>query len=147
MKTGFGIVESKDTTADMIDLLDRFMKSSIKIAIEYSKRAHRDNLSSLDTIYALQYNARMFSSLYTHPLSDEDGSEEDGSEEDGSEEDGSEEDCNEEDCCEEFTRADDGTEFVNLVNSCHDTWDSWVPESDVEIILKRAVNQAMSSNC
>ena len=39
-----------------------------------------------------------------------------------------------------FTRADDGSEFVNLVNRCHDTWDTWIPETPIEESLKRSVD-------
>ena len=143
MKTGFEnlITDAPDDTLNELSyLLDKFMKSSIKIAIKYAHCAQRDTITGIDTIYALKYNARMFST--NHCVYDDNNEDDDDNNEDDDDNNEDEDDNDEMHVDYEhlFTRADDGSEFVNLVNRCHDTWDTWIPETPIEESLKRSVD-------
>ena len=140
IKTGFSpLVEStQEIDLDKINrMLVLFSEKSIILGSHYAKSAGRDNLSGMDTIYALQYFSHEFMHIETLEedlnalnLNDED--------EEQSE---SEEEYLESD--DIFTRVPDTTsdEICKKMNKYHDEWNTWEPTDIIEIILKRNIDK------
>ena len=158
IKTGNNLVQSNEIDPEILKTTEGLMFTLIEKAVltaaKYAKTAGRDNVSSTDMVYALQFEAHEFMKHEdleqrieeNKPMSEEDQSE---NEEDQSEneEDQSE---NEEDQSEneEFTRAPDTDPFCEKINQYHDNWDSWTPTERVEITLKNAVDKVLNNfNC
>ena len=137
MQTGFGdggnaMVDQYIET--MTNILVPVLEKSTLLAVEYSKACGRDTLLPEDMEYAMKYCAMykvgedigsIFPDLY-----DEVGEEDE------------EEDMPTvvpEDCppFERYTGAD--PVFLQM-NEAYDRWDSWVPQSPTEEMLKNAIN-------
>jgi hypothetical protein len=115
-----------------IDIMKPVFESSVYLAARYCKACGRDTVTAEDMQYGMKYAARNVLGKYTESFFPEVYDDEDDSDEEDSEEDEGPE--------EPFTRYE-GTEpdFLEM-NECYDTWDSWVPESPAEILLKNAID-------
>ena len=133
MQTGLG--DGGDAMAQqymqsMIDIMTPVLEKSMLVACEYCKACGREVLTAQDVEYATKYCA--MNSVGVHigsilPDVDMDGDDDSIEEVD-------------DDDCPPFTRysGDDPT-FVS-VNEAYDRWDSWIPQSPVEEMLKNAIN-------
>jgi histone H3/H4 len=118
------------------DLLAPVMESAMILASHYAKACGRDTVTGKDVAYGLMYavrnvTGRQVGSLFPEVYDESDSDEEELEEVDEDE--------------EPFTRYEGSEElFVNM-NRCADTWDSWVPESPIERMLKSAADKANDS--
>lgn len=119
------------------DLLAPVMESAMILASHYAKACGRDTVTGRDVAYGLMYavrnvTGRQVGSLFPEVYDESDSDEEELEEVDEDE--------------EPFTRYEGSEElFVNM-NRCADTWDSWVPESPIERMLKSAADKANDSD-
>ena len=116
-----------------IQILLPVMESSMVLAAEYSKACNRNFVSSKDLQYAMRYCAinitgRQIGSLFPEIYEDSDS---------GSDDEMELVEENEDD----FKRYEGDNELYNKVNDAYDNWDTWVPQSPVEIMLKDAVDK------
>jgi len=116
-----------------IDILLPVMESAMILAAEYSKACNRTIMTGADLQYALRYCAinitgRQVGSLFPEIYEQE--SDSDDEEIEIIEE-------NEDD----FTRYSGDNELYNKVNDAFDNWDSWIPSSPIEDMLKKAVDK------
>jgi hypothetical protein len=118
-----------------IDIIQPVIESAVILAGEYTKACGRTLLTGEDLQYAMKYSARNVIGKHTGTLFPED--EEDSDEED-TEEDSEEDTVSEED--EPFVRYSGDDKIMNDINQAVDTWDSWVPASPMESMLKDSIN-------
>lgn len=143
MKTGFSNISTQnDEQHDMLEkLLNIFMKNTFQTAVTYSAYSGRDNLSSTDMIYALQYEAITFLKKYDitdknfinnlDNLCAESDTESDTESVSDSE-------------TEEFVEADSTkNKFCEDVNICHHEWDTWNPDTPIEQALKNSIDKVL----
>jgi hypothetical protein len=136
MQTGFGgdgSAMAEQYVKSMIDIMTPVMERSMILAAEYSKACGRDTLLPEDLEYAMKYCAMytvgqtigsLMPEIYDEDLSDD---EEDEEEED-------------DENLPEFVRYSGDDETFNQMNQAYDRWDSWVPQSPIEEMLKNAIN-------
>ena len=136
MQTGFGgdgSAMAEQYVKSMIDIMTPVMERSMILAAEYSKACGRDTLLPEDLEYAMKYCAMytvgqtigsLMPEIYDEELSDDDEDEEEEDDED----------------LPEFVRYSGDDEVFNQMNQAYDRWDSWVPQSPVEEMLKNAIN-------
>jgi len=124
----------KTTEGLMITLIEKAIGSAAK----YAKSANRDNVSSTDMIYALQYEAHEF--MKHEDLEERIKDNLSISEDEDEDED---EEIDQSDTAEVFTRAPDTDPICKQMNEYHDNWNSWVPKERTEIILKNAVDKVL----
>lgn len=134
MQTGFGgdgSAMAEQYMKSMIDIMTPVMERSMILAAEYSKACGRDTLLPEDLEYAMKYCAMytvgetigsLMPEIYDEELSDEDEDEEDDED------------------LPEFVRYSGDDETFTRMNEAYDRWDSWVPQSPVEEMLKNAIN-------
>jgi len=115
------------------ELLQPVIESGMILAGHYTKGCGRNTLTAEDVRYALRYAVRNFVGKHTGTLFPED------SDEDDEDSDSDIECVDEED--EPFTRYTGDDQLLNDVNQANDTWDSWIPESPIEIMLKDSVDK------
>lgn len=136
MRTGFnGSTEdvAERYISTMVDIFLPVLEQSMVIAGHYSKGCERDVLLPEDVEYATKYCAmrKVGQTLgSTMPEIYEGDSDDSGSE--------IEEVPVEE--CPEFVRYSGDDPFLNEVNLAYDMWDTWVPQSPAEEMLKNAVD-------
>lgn len=116
-----------------IQILLPVMESSMVLAAEYSKACNRNFVSSKDLQYAMRYCAinitgRQIGSLFPEIYEDSDSGSDDEME-------------LVEETEDDFKRYEGDNELYNKVNDAYDNWDTWVPQSPVEIMLKDAVDK------
>ena len=135
MKTGFGetsgAYEQSQQDALMGILLPVLERSMI-LAAEYSKACGRDTVLSEDMEYAIKYCVmytvgRDIGSLFPEIYNEESSDEEDIEEVDPDE-------------CPPFVRYSGADPTFRQMNEACDRWDTWVPQSPVEEMLKNAIN-------
>lgn len=148
MRTGFGIgSEIEDpviSNEDLLRLLGVFMENAVANALEYSVGSGRDNLSSMDIVYGLKYEAYSFCKRGTFQdyLAAEE-TESEGSEATDSE--GSEATDSED--AEEFTEAPDNiSDLIKNMNEVHAFWSTWQPDNDIERLLKKSIDDTILKN-
>ena len=116
----------------MIDILMPVMERSMLLAAEYCKACGRDTILSEDMQYAIKYCAMntvgqdigsLFPEIYDEEDEDEDDIEEVAEED-----------------CPPFERYSGHDERFLSMNQAYDRWDSWVPQSPTEQMLKNAIN-------
>ena len=117
-----------------IDILLPVMESAMILAAEYSKACNRTIVTGLDLQYALRYCAINITGRHVGSLFPE-IYEKDSDSEDEEEIETVEENEN------DFTRYSGDNELYNKVNDAFDNWDSWVPSSPIEEMLKNAVDK------
>ena len=135
MKTGFGetsgAYEQSQQDALMGILLPVLERSMI-LAAEYSKACGRDTVLSEDMEYAIKYCVmytvgRDIGSLFPEIYNEESSDEEDIEEVEPDE-------------CPPFVRYSGADPTFRQMNEACDRWDTWVPQSPVEEMLKNAIN-------
>jgi hypothetical protein len=136
MQTGFGGDGSamvEQYVKSMIDIMTPVMERSMILAAEYSKACGRDTLLPEDLEYAMKYCAMytvgqtigsLMPEIYDEELSDDEEEEDEEDDED----------------LPEFVRYSGDDETFIRMNQAYDRWDSWVPQSPVEEMLKNAIN-------
>lgn len=174
MKTGFNIVDDKGFDIDpMIEkkigsILITLLKKASVLGVDYAKSAGRDNLSSMDIIYALQYYAHEFNNEpdledafiqneteYENFINDKDCGSDSGSEagsDSGSDSDSESDSESESDSDESiedfdnddtFTRSESTDEIIQKMNLHHDNWENWNPTDKLDIIMKRSIDKIL----
>jgi hypothetical protein len=146
MKTGFG--EATENDVDQVlykrigSILTYFMTKAIDVGAVYVKAAGRDTLTTTDILYALQYQAQHFTDTLNDDTCLEDTLANFENEMESEEEESEEEESEEEEEEEQFTRAESTGDnpIVSAMNRCHDTWDEWVPQDHIQVLIKRAVD-------
>ena len=145
MKTGFSLIESFKPEENICETLNNllliFSEKSIILGAHYAKCSGRDNLSGMDTVYALQYLAHEFMNMEDlESLLSQKSSVGMDSE---SEEDTDTESCS--DCDEDdvFIRASNDDSLCRKMNEYHDTWSEWNPTDEIEVLLKRNIDKTM----
>lgn len=136
MQTGFnGLTEdvADRYISTMVDIFLPVLEQSVVIAGHYSKGCERDVLLPEDVEYATKFCVMRRVGQVVGSTMPEIYEEDDG---DG---DGEVEEVPEEDC-PEFVRYSGDDPLLNEVNLAYDMWDTWVPQSPAEEMLKNAVN-------
>ena len=135
MKTGFGESSGAYEEAQqnaLIGILLPVLEKSVVLAAEYSKACGRNTILPEDIEYAIKYCAMhtvgenigsVFPEVYEEESSDEEGLEEVDPED-----------------CPPFERYTGHDPIFSKMNQVVDTWDTWVPQSPVEEMLKNAIN-------
>ena len=137
MQTGF--IGNTDDTANeyintMIDILLPVMEQGMLYAGDYAKGCGRDIILPEDVEYAIKYCAMCrvgqivgstMPEIYDESESDSDES--------------SVEDVPPEEC-PEFVRYSGEDALLNQINQARDRWDTWIPQSPAEEMLKNAIN-------
>jgi histone H3/H4 len=116
------------------DIIQPVFESALILAGHYVKMCERNTITSQDVQYALKYSARNLVGKHIGTLFPEDSDSDGDSVSDGSITEVDEED-------EPFVRYSGEDKLMNEVNEAVDTWDSWVPESPVERMLKDSVDK------
>lgn len=151
MKTGFDnlIHEDNDLSPDLKLKINAIMftliEKAIDVGVKYSKSSGRNNLSSTDLLYALQYQAHEFldyPDLTEKCIENEDIIQEIESDEDEYDfETESEEENEENKENEEFCRSNSNDPIVSKMNEYHDSWNDWNPEDEIRRLIKKSINQ------
>ena len=119
------------------DLFLPVLESATVLASHYAKACGRDVVTQQDIQIGLMFAARnvagkQIGSLYPEIYEDEEEEEwETDSEGIVDDSEGN-----------EFTRYTGTEDLMVKMNECFDTWDSWVPETPLEVSLKNAVDKA-----
>jgi len=119
------------------DIIQPVFESSIILAGEYMKACGRSILTGEDVQYALKYSAMNFVGRQIGTLFPENNDDEE--EEDSESE---EEEVDEEE--DPFIRYSGGDKLMNDINQAVDTWNSWIPTSPIEYMLKDSVDKTYS---
>ena len=135
MQTGFG--DAGDRMAEqyidtMTNLLLPVLEQSTLLAAEYSKACGRDTLLPEDMEYAIKYCVMYkvgqdIGSLFPEIYNEESSDEEDIEEVEPGE-------------CPPFVRYSGEDPTFRQMNEARDRWDTWIPQSPVEEMLKNAIN-------
>lgn len=114
-----------------IDIILPVIEASMIYASHYCKATRRSTVTAQDMEYGMKYAAmstvgKHIGSHFPEIYEDESESDEDDVE-------------IVDDSDEQFTRYDGNEELFVKMNESFDTWDSWNPESPVEIMIKNAI--------
>ena len=135
MKTGFGessgAYEESQQEA-LFGILLPVLERSMILAAEYSKACGRDTVLGEDMEYAIKYWGMYTVGQNIGSICPEIYDEESSDEEDIEEVEPSE--------CPSFERYSGDDPTFKQMNEAYDRWDSWVPQSPVEEMLKNAIN-------
>ena len=116
------------------------MKRAIEVGGRYASAAGRDTLSSMDVLYALQYQTHIFieemddnmEQEFDDNLPDDLNSNNDDSEDD------SEDDADD----DMFSRCEYPTDpLIVQMNEYHDNWNTWEPSNEIQKLLKNAIDK------
>jgi len=135
MKTGFGESSGAYEEAQqnaLIDILIPVLEKSMILAAEYSKACGRNTVLGEDMEYAIKYCAMYTVGQNIGSICPEIYDEESSDEEDIEEVDSSE--------CPQFERYTGDEITFKQMNEAYDRWETWVPQSPVEEMLKNAIN-------
>jgi len=120
-----------DIINSAIEIIQPVMESAIILAGQYVKACGRSTLTGEDIRYAMRYSARNLVGKHIGTLFPEESE---------SESDDSEiETVDEED--EPFIRYSGYDKLMNDINQANDTWDSWIPVSPIERMLKDSIDK------
>jgi hypothetical protein len=116
-----------------IQIILPVMESSMVLAAEYSKACNRNFVCAKDLQYAMRYCAinitgRQVGSLFPEIYEDSDS-------------DSDEEMVVVEETEDDFQRYEGDNELYKKVNDAYDNWETWEPQSPIEIMLKDAVDK------
>ena len=114
------------------EIIQPVFESALVLAGHYVKECGRSTITSQDMQYSRQYCARNMVGKHIGTLFPDDEDED----ESGSD---SLEEVDEDE--EPFTRYSGDDALMNDVNQAADSWDSWVPESPIERMLKDSVDK------
>lgn len=135
MKSGFSnVVDNPLPNEDELRrLLELFLEKAIETGIQYANLSGRTNLSSTDVVYALQYQAHNY--IYNLNIEQTEMNNDESSDDDL--------ECESDD--EYFCEAPDEThELAKTMNFIHKTWDTWVPDNDLQLLIKNAVDNTLA---
>jgi hypothetical protein len=112
------------------ELVRPVLEGAMVLAAHYCKKCGRSTVTAKDVEYGLKYAAMNITGRITESMFPEiyDGSESDESVEEVSED------------TEPFTRYEGDDQYCLKANESVDTWDSWIPQTPVEVYLKRAID-------
>jgi histone H3/H4 len=141
-------------------ILTTFMKRAIEVGGRYASAAGRDTLSSMDVLYALQYQTHIFieemddnmeqefddnlpDDLNSNNDDSEDDSEDDADDDSEDDADDDSEDDLEDDADDDmFSRCEDPTDpLIVQMNEYHDNWNTWEPSNEIQKLLKNAIDK------
>lgn len=133
-------------------ILTTFMKRAIEVGGRYATAAGRDTLSSMDVLYALQYQTHIFIEEMDDNMEQEfddnlpndsnSNSNESDSEDDDEDEDEEDESDSEDDDDDMFSRCEDPTDpLIVKMNEYHDNWNTWEPSNEIQKLLKNAIDK------
>jgi hypothetical protein len=114
------------------EIIQPVFESAMVLAGHYVKESGRNTITSQDVQYALKYCARNLVGKHIGTLFPEDS-------DDDSVSDGSITEVDEEES--PFSRYSGDDKLMNEINEAVDTWDEWVPESPIEVMLKDSVDK------
>ena len=138
MKTGFDLSDTCNDVYEnhlkmLIDIVTPVVEKAILLSCEYAKACGRDTVISKDFEYAAKYCAMRtvgqhigsyFPEIYNDDDDDIDVDDLDIIDDDSV----------------EFVRYSGDDPAFKAINDAYDAWDSWVPQSPVEELLKNAIN-------
>lgn len=138
MKTGFDLSDTGNDVYEnhlkmLIDIVTPVVEKAILLSCEYAKACGRDTVISKDFEYAAKYCAMRtvgqhigsyFPEIYNDDDDDIDVDDLDIIDDDSV----------------EFVRYSGDDPAFKAINDAYDAWDSWVPQSPVEELLKNAIN-------
>jgi len=138
MKTGFDLSDTGNDVYEnhlkmLIDIVTPVVEKAILLSCEYAKACGRDAVISKDFEYAAKYCAMRtvgqhigsyFPEIYNDDDDDIDVDDLDIIDDDSV----------------EFVRYSGDDPAFKAINDAYDAWDSWVPQSPVEELLKNAIN-------
>ena len=132
MQTGFGESQmAEEYIKSMTDIMLPVMEQAVLLAGEYCKACGREVILPEDMEYAMKYCAMynvgqrigtMFPEIYENEDDEDDI-----------------EDVPPEDCPSFVQYTGEDTRFIEM-NEAVERWDSWVPQSPIEQMLKNAIN-------
>ena len=114
------------------EIIQPVFESAMVLAGHYVKESGRNTITSQDVQYALKYCARNLVGKHIGTLFPEDS-------DDDSVSDGSITEVDEDES--PFSRYSGDDKLMNEINEAVDTWDEWVPESPIEVMLKDSVDK------
>jgi len=117
-----------------MEILQPVIESGMILAGHYTKGCGRSTLTAEDVRYALRYAVRNMVGKHIGTLFPEDENDEESDSEE------SDIECVDEDE-EPFTRYSGDDQILNDINQANDTWDSWIPESPIESMLKDSIDK------
>ena len=138
MKTGLDLSDTGNDVYEnhlkmLIDIVTPVVEKAILLSCEYAKACGRDAVISKDFEYAAKYCAMRtvgqhigsyFPEIYNDDDDDIDVDDLDIIDDDSV----------------EFVRYSGDDPAFKAINDAYDAWDSWVPQSQVEELLKNAIN-------
>jgi hypothetical protein len=121
-----------------VNIIGHVMEQAVTWGAYYMDKCNRTTLTATDINYGMKYAARnvhQTCNADTTPdiINDIMNEEEEEEDEDEWEE------CEEDD--ESFVRYIGDDEICIAMNACYDSWDSWVPESYAESLLKKSIDK------
>lgn len=137
MRTGISMVQEPPSLSEeylhgVQSILLTLMSECFTFAEMYARSAGRDNISSTDLLYALQYQTHEF--LNTENLEQKiDDVRQMDSDTESSEIDDDSDD-------EDFTRSFSKDKTIVQMNLYHDQWGSWEPQDPMARLLKDAID-------
>lgn len=155
MNTGF-----KSTTTNEYDeilmkrvqaIMSMFLEKAIILGARYMQAANRTTLTSLDMLYALQYQAKYFIDDIEKNVNLEnnlkafENSESESESEDETDSELTEYSDSDSDSDDDFTRADDTDTVISEMNRVHDTWSEWCPSNRIQQLVKESIDSTYSS--
>jgi hypothetical protein len=157
MKTGFSNLIEKETCPPELaikieSILMDMMEKAVLLGVSYSQASGRNNLSSTDILYALQYQAHEYCSednilnQFETDVEEAEEEEEDYESDDGYETDDDDfmETEDDEGDLELFSRSKNIDEVTTKMNEYHDDWSTWEPVSIIQRILKTSIDDKFS---
>jgi hypothetical protein len=118
------------------DIIQPVFESSLILAGHYVKQCQRNTITSQDVQYCLKYCARNMVGKHIGTLFPE---EEEESDDESDVSEGSITEVDEDE--EPFVRYDGDDKLMSDIHQAVDTWDTWVPESPIEVMLKDSVDK------
>ena len=137
MQTGFGTGGGEQMAEEyiksMTDIMLPVMEQAVLLAGEYCKACGRDVILPEDMEYAMKYCAmynvgQRIGTMFPEIYEDDEEDDEDDIE-----------DVPTEDCPPFVEYTGEDTRFIQM-NEAVERWDSWVPQSPIEQMLKNAIN-------
>lgn len=154
MKTGLDIVVEPSRDVDEFveqssSLFLVLLEEAMRSAATYAKATDRDVVTADDVLYGMQYQAHQFSNVNNVHLRATEAAKEmkrieadaDADSDEETDADSDDDFVVDDENCPPFARAPDShSDVIALMNHYHDTWESWVPETDVERLLKESID-------
>jgi len=158
MKTGFNNVKSKGLSEEDIEnieiLLSLFISNAISNASKYVTHCNRNGVTKEDIQYSLRYEVFEFlnrttimddikkaTQEYNQYLDDLDDSDYEEDEEEISSMIIPDEEINPFKRIDQSLICDNNKEFIECFHKHNDNWDSWIPDTPLNKILKNAIDK------